>query len=316
MMPLLQVMVFGYAVTTDVRNVPTAVLDFDQSVASRELLSRFFRFGLLPVRVADPKRTTTATRSPRPGNRWGRSCASTRASRKTCGRAGRPAPGDRRRDGLQHRRDRARLHGADRRRILRAGPPDPVAAPPRRRASPPGSVELVSRAWFNENLESRNFYVPGVIAIIVMLVTLMLTSMAVVREKEIGTIEQIMVSPITPAEFILGKTLPFALIGYADVLLVAALGVFWFEVPIRGSLPPAPRGHDVLPDDHAGDRAFHLHGQPHAAAGDDERLLLLLPRDAPLRIHVPDREHAPAGADASPTPTRCGISWSSCGGSS
>ncbi|MDP2106449.1 MAG: ABC transporter permease, partial [Desulfobulbaceae bacterium] len=84
----------------------------------------------------------------------------------------------------------------------------------------PGGVHLATRAWFNENLESRNFYVPGVIAIIVMLITLMLTSMAVVREKEIGTMEQIMVTPITPLEFILGKTVPFALIGFADVLLI------------------------------------------------------------------------------------------------
>jgi ABC-2 type transport system permease protein len=75
-----------------------------------------------------------------------------------------------------------------------------------------------------------------VIAVVVSLVTLLLTSMAVVREKEIGTIEQIMVTPITPAEFILGKTVPFALIGFADVLLVTAVGVFWFQVPIRGSL--------------------------------------------------------------------------------
>jgi ABC-2 type transport system permease protein len=100
----------------------------------------------------------------------------------------------------------------------------------------PGHVELESRAWFNDNLESRNFYVPGVIAIVVMLITLMLTSMAVVREKEIGTIEQMMVTPITPVEFILGKTLPFALIGFADVLLVTVVGVFWFGVPIHGSL--------------------------------------------------------------------------------
>ncbi len=77
---------------------------------------------------------------------------------------------------------------------------------------------------------------PGVIAIVVMLITLMLTSMAVVREKEIGTIEQIMVTPITSSEFILGKTLPFALIGFADVLLVTLVGVFWFGVPIHGSL--------------------------------------------------------------------------------
>jgi ABC-2 type transport system permease protein len=87
-------------------------------------------------------------------------------------------------------------------------------------ANPPGQVDLRSRAWFNENLESRNFYVPGVIVIVVSLVTLLLTSMAVVREKEIGTMEQIMVTPITPAEFILGKTVPFALIGFIDVFLV------------------------------------------------------------------------------------------------
>ena len=156
----------------------------------------------------------------------------------------------------------------------------------------PGRVELDTRAWFNENLESRNFYVPGVIVIIVMLITLLLTSMAVVREKEIGTMEQIMVTPITPAEFILGKTLPFALIGFADVLLVAVVGVFWFEVPIRGSLLLLLVATALLPDDHARGRALHLDGQPDAAAGDDERLLLFLPGDAALGLHVPDRQHA------------------------
>jgi len=99
-----------------------------------------------------------------------------------------------------------------------------------------GQVNLIGRAWFNENLESRNFYVPGVIATIVALITLMLTSMAIVREKEIGTMEQIMVTPITPKEFILGKTMPFALIGLIDVVLVSIVGVFWFDIPIRGSL--------------------------------------------------------------------------------
>ncbi|MER3424778.1 MAG: ABC transporter permease, partial [Nitrospiraceae bacterium] len=100
----------------------------------------------------------------------------------------------------------------------------------------PPRVELHTRAWFNENLESRNFYVPGVIVLLVTLVTLMLASMAVVREKEIGTIEQIMVTPISQAEFILGKTIPFTLIGFVDVALVTAVAAYWFEVPIRGSL--------------------------------------------------------------------------------
>ena len=97
-------------------------------------------------------------------------------------------------------------------------------------------VELETRAWFNANLESRNFFVPGVIATIVTLISLMLTSMAVVREKEIGTMEQILVSPIRPVELILGKTIPFALLAFADVIGITLIGVFWFSVPVRGNV--------------------------------------------------------------------------------
>ncbi|MGA2257508.1 MAG: ABC transporter permease, partial [Thermoguttaceae bacterium] len=103
-------------------------------------------------------------------------------------------------------------------------------------AEPPVQIDFRPRAWFNENLDSRNYFVPGVIVIVVSLVSLLLTSMAVVREKEIGTIEQIMVTPITPAEFILGKTMPFVLIAFVDVTLILLIGVFWFEVPLRGSI--------------------------------------------------------------------------------
>ncbi len=100
-----------------------------------------------------------------------------------------------------------------------------------------GEVVLQQRAWYNPNLMSRLFFVPGVIAIIVMLVITLLTAMAVVREKEIGTLEQLMVSPIHPTELILGKSIPFILIGYADMILVTAVAVYWFRVPIRGSFP-------------------------------------------------------------------------------
>ena len=79
---------------------------------------------------------------------------------------------------------------------------------------------MESRAFFNPNLESRNFYVPGIMAFLILLVTLLLTCMAIVREREIGTMEQLIVSPIRPFELILGKTIPFALIGYVDVLIV------------------------------------------------------------------------------------------------
>jgi ABC-2 type transport system permease protein len=92
------------------------------------------------------------------------------------------------------------------------------------------------RVWFNPTIESRFFMLPGIFALLLLVVTSNLSSMAVVREKEIGTIEQIMVTPITQAEFILGKTVPFALIAYLDVVLIAVISVFWFDVPIRGSL--------------------------------------------------------------------------------
>ena len=98
-----------------------------------------------------------------------------------------------------------------------------------------GEVTPQERAWYNPNLTSRLFFVPGVIAMIVMLVITLLTAMAIVREKEIGTLEQLMVSPIRPGELILGKSIPFILVGYADMMLVTVVAVHWFELPIRGS---------------------------------------------------------------------------------
>lgn len=233
-MPILQVLVFGYAVTLDVEHIRTAIYDLDNSVASRELIARFQHSGYFDVvrHVASGEELKQLIDR-------GSVAAAFQINRGFADdlRLGRTARVQLIVDGsdsntagvvldysskiaMQLSRDVlitrfTRVHGT---------------------FQVPGRVELETRAWFNDNLESRNFYVPGVIAIVVMLITLMLTSMAVVREKEIGTIEQIMVTPITSAEFILGKTLPFALIGFVDVVLVTLVGVFWFEVPIQGSL--------------------------------------------------------------------------------
>lgn len=233
-MPILQVLVFGYAVTTDVKHVPTAVYDLDNSVVSRELVARFIRSGYFDVveyvddedrirELIDHGKINVALRMNRG---FGEDL-----------RGGRIAHLQLIIDGTDSNTAGIVLDYAGKitgefseqvliNRYTRLKGP----------AQEPGRAELQTRAWFNDNLESRNFYVPGVIAIVVMLITLMLTSMAVVREKEIGTMEQIMVTPITPAEFILGKTVPFALIGFADVIGVTLIGVFWFGVPIRGSL--------------------------------------------------------------------------------
>jgi ABC-2 type transport system permease protein len=99
------------------------------------------------------------------------------------------------------------------------------------------SVTARSRVWFNPELRSRNYFVPGTVVNILMSVTLMLTALGLVREKEIGTMEQLMVTPIRPVELMIGKMIPFALVGLIDLALVTTGALVVFDVPLRGSLP-------------------------------------------------------------------------------
>ncbi len=96
-------------------------------------------------------------------------------------------------------------------------------------------VALEERAWFNPELESRNYNVPAVIGAIIMLICLLLTALAIVREREAGTLEQLMVTPLSAGELIAAKTLPFALIGLFDLVLVTGIALFWFRIPFRGN---------------------------------------------------------------------------------
>ncbi len=233
-MPVVQLVVFGYAISTDVRHVPTAVFDRDQSVASRELISRFAGSNYFDIveYVSEERRARQVVDE-------GRALALLRfePGYENDLRAGRTAPLQMILDGTDSNTAgivlnyAARIVGDYNDQVLRAQADRLQGA-----ASGPGRVELRSRAWFNENLESRNFYVPGVIAVLVALITLLMTSMAVVREKEIGTMEQILVTPIRPVDFILGKTLPFALVSFVDVIVITLVGVLWFDVPVRGNL--------------------------------------------------------------------------------
>src|SRR5512134_2642364 len=105
------------------------------------------------------------------------------------------------------------------------------ASPP----APPGALDARIRVWFNPQLLSRDFFIPGVLALLLLVVTSNLSSMAIVREREVGTYEQLSVTPLSRWGLIVGKLLPYGLIGMIDVLLVVAVTVFWFEVPLRGS---------------------------------------------------------------------------------
>lgn len=101
----------------------------------------------------------------------------------------------------------------------------------------PERIQLYSRVWYNAPMKSVNYIVPGLFAVLLMAFPPMLTALSIVREKERGTIEQIYVSPITPALFILGKIIPYATIAFLEMLLILGVGTLWFHIPFRGSLP-------------------------------------------------------------------------------
>ena len=232
--PVVQTIIFGYAVNTDVRDVATAVYDLDNSSRSRELADRFLKSGYFDLR----ERVYQEGRARELIDR-GEVKALLRMNRgfgeQLAG--GRGATVQLILDGTDSNTAGIALNYAAR---IVAGYDAELQLEAASRAAgrqiPIRGVELSSRAWYNENLESRNYFVPAIITNIVFIITMLLSSMAVVREKEIGTIEQVIVTPIGKGEFILGKTVPFILIGYINVVLISLVAVFWFEVPLRGSL--------------------------------------------------------------------------------
>ena len=225
-MPVVQLIMFGYAVTTDVDHIKTAVCDLDKSPQSRALVERFTASGYFSV----------VAHTDQPGQLGelldrGTAILAIQINRGFADdlRSGRQASIQTLVDGTDSNTGTVAMDYAQRitQEFSRAQPAAQAQGTP---------IELRSRAWFNPDLKSRYFNVPGVIAVVLLLISLLLTAMAIVREREIGTMEQLMVTPIRPLELILGKTLPFVLISFIDVLLVTAIGVNWFQVPIRGSL--------------------------------------------------------------------------------
>ena len=225
--PILQLTLLGYAATTDVRNVPLVVVDQDASSESRELVHRFeaspsFEVidGLSSIDEVDAFLNT--------GKAW--MALDIPAGYGERIRAGQPTAVQVVADGTDANSTNVALGYAG----------TLVAAYARELASPAGQppAPLVSadvRVWFNPQLESKDFMIPGILALLLLVVTTNLSSMSIVREKELGTLEQLNVTPIARWELIVGKMLPYGLIGIIDVLLVVFVALLWFEVPLRGS---------------------------------------------------------------------------------
>lgn len=229
--PIIQLVVLGYAANLDTKHVPLLVADGDRSSRSRELVTRFDGSPYFTVvdTVTTPGEATPYLEG---GTAWlalviphgyGEDVA-----------AGRPTTVQVLADGTDASGTTVALGYAgtlvaDYARELTA-----LAAPAATVAA--GSIEPRLRVWFNSELESRFFMVPGVLALLLLVVTANLSSMAIVRERELGTLEQLNVTPFRRWEIIAGKLLPFGLIGLLDALLVLAVAVLWFEVPLRGSV--------------------------------------------------------------------------------
>jgi ABC-2 type transport system permease protein len=233
--PLLQMLIFGYAASYEVNRVSTAVLDYDHSQESREFLERFSASSRFQVREVlqnesqipselDHRRVTLVLQI-QPGFaellRKGQTAPVQAVLDGTDSNAALIAVGYINQISARFARD-YQLQMADRSKpFLATFAPD---------------IELEERPWYNANLESRWFFVPGVVGTLVLVTVMMLTAFAVVREREIGTLEQLMVTPISPTELIVGKTLPFLIVGLANVIVVAIAGTLWFQVPFRGNV--------------------------------------------------------------------------------
>ena len=230
--PVVQLILFGYAVNTDVRNVATALVDHDRTRESRELVAAFTASGYFRIvdssdrsadlgRALDSGRALVALEIPAG---YGRDLA-----------AGHSPSVQLLVDGTNSNTATV-AQGYAMRIVANLGSRMDGGALPAAEAAPRG-IDLRARAWFNPSLESRVYNVPAVIGVIVLLMCLLLTALAVVREREMGTLEQLLVSPLSPGELILGKTLPVAGIALVQMALVTSVALLWFDIPLRGPLP-------------------------------------------------------------------------------
>ncbi len=222
-MPVLQMLLMAFALTTDVTRIRTAVRDADRTAASRALVDTFVAGGYFHIVAAADSEAQV------------REVLDTGQARVVIG-----IPAGFGRDLSAGRRPTFQVicDGTDSNTTaIVMGYAEAIAARfNAERGVVDGPVVTTVRAWYNPNQDSRLYYVPALIAVMLLVFSIMLTSIGIVREKEIGTIEQVMVTPIANLEFVLGKTIPYMLTGYATMTLMLIAAVVIFGVRINGSL--------------------------------------------------------------------------------
>jgi ABC-2 type transport system permease protein len=232
--PIVQLFLLAYAATTDIRDVPVVVADADQSASSRELIRRFAASPSFSL-VAVTTQPNDVDRYLERGDAWlavaipggyaealgsrGTSTVQILADGSDANSAG---------VSLGYATSLIAAFGQEEsaRRLAAGGGPAP----------PAGSLEPRVRVWFNPRLQSRDFMIPGIVAMLLLIITTNLSAMGIVRERELGTLEQLNVTPLRRSELIIGKLVPYGLVGIVDVVLVLSAAVLWFQVPLRGSV--------------------------------------------------------------------------------
>ena len=232
--PIIQLLLLGYAANLDVRDIPTAVCDLDRSAASRAFAARVLQSGYFALQ-AEVGRAADLD----PLFESGRAAMGFVLPRGFGEdlEAGRPVRVQLIVDGAESQAAVIGMSYAA--QIAARYSRNLLLETLDRRGFPglrPAGVEPKLRIWYNPELKSRNFFVPGVLALVLMVMTMMLTSMGVVRERELGTLEQLLVTPIRPWQLIVGKLLPFVGVGLIDAVLVVGVAGLWFHVPVRGSV--------------------------------------------------------------------------------
>ncbi|WP_242392263.1 ABC transporter permease [Anaeromyxobacter oryzisoli] len=231
--PVIQTMVFGFAMNFDVDRVRTVVLDRDRTDVSRGHARRLLADRTL-VRAGDVPGPAEAEQAVHQGAAAAAVILPERLAADLA--AGRPAEVQVVIDGTDPNRSTvaagavARYFGEVGERLAREG----LAA---RGARAPAQLEVAPRLFYNPELRTPPYMIPGIAAMLLLVVTTIVTAMGLAREREMGTLEQVLVTPIRPVWLLAGKMAPYVVFGFVDVLLLVAAGSFVFDVPIRGPLP-------------------------------------------------------------------------------
>ena len=233
--PILQLLLLGYAADMDVKHIPSVICDMDRSAASREFIDGFLNSGYFSVR-ARVDRMDDIDHYLDEGSAAMAFVIPRSFGDKTAGR--RTASVLIIADGSE---SQSATIGVNYAAMIAGKYSQNAILEAFERVKGLGLKPVVVnpkvRVWYNPELRSRNFMVPGVLGLILMIMTTSLASLGIVREREMGTMEQLIVTPIRPHELIIGKLLPFVLIGLVDASFVVATAKWWFVVPIRGSVP-------------------------------------------------------------------------------